>query len=79
MIDQNGFGRSGRAPVRRRSLAAAVLSSCSAHGFAHEPLPGVNEMKKLIALALCVFALTATVVGCTGASSSAGGVKNTGK
>ena len=27
-------------------------------------------MKKLIALALCVFALTATVVGCTSSSST---------
>jgi hypothetical protein len=27
-------------------------------------------MKKLVALALCVFALTATVVGCTGSSSA---------
>ena len=31
-------------------------------------------MKKLLALALCVFALTATVVGCTGSSSGAAGV-----
>jgi len=27
-------------------------------------------MKKLIVLALCVFTLTATVVGCTGSSSA---------
>jgi hypothetical protein len=36
-------------------------------------------MKKLIVLALCVFCLSATVIGCTGSSSAPAGVKASGK